>query len=345
MQLSIIVPVYNVEKFIRSCVESILKQGLDETCFEVIIVNDGTKDRSMEAIVDIIETHYNLHVITQENQGLSVARNTGLAQATGEYVMFVDSDDMLVPNSVQYLLDKALASKADLVVADFVRMTHEQIVLLPAQPVDQHDGNSQEMTGEELLMRKTVPGFNCVWKTLYRREFLNDNAIRFVPHIYFEDVPFTYQCYAKARKGLVVDWLLYIYQVGHASIITSSFNKKKGMDYSFCVAHTWKLSKEERFSPQLRQKIQDDAFDYFSMLLYSLTSSTSIKREEIKAVLNYLKELAPDLSFRNGMKQRTVSFLYRTTPSLYLNTRLFYARHVQEFIWSLKRKMKRLWRR
>ena len=75
--LSIIVPVYNVEEYIRPCMESIFQQGLDEDCFEVIIVNDGTKDHSMEVIQDIIEQHKNITVLNQENQGLSVARNNG----------------------------------------------------------------------------------------------------------------------------------------------------------------------------------------------------------------------------------------------------------------------------
>ena len=84
MDLSIIVPVYNVEKYVRPCIESIFKQGLDDTDFEVIIVNDGTKDRSMEMIADIIQQHNNITVINQENQSLSIARNNGIAAAKGE---------------------------------------------------------------------------------------------------------------------------------------------------------------------------------------------------------------------------------------------------------------------
>lgn len=101
LQLSIIVPVYNVEKYIRACIESIFKQGLDEDTFEVIIVNDGTKDRSMEVIQDIIDQHKNITVINQENQGLSMARNNGMAIARGEYLLMPDSDDLLVENSVK----------------------------------------------------------------------------------------------------------------------------------------------------------------------------------------------------------------------------------------------------
>ena len=119
LSLSIIVPVYNVEKYIRPCIESIFNQGLDEECFEVIIINDGTKDRSMEIIADIISQHNNITVVNQENQGLSVVRNNGIALAKGEYILMPDSDDLLIENSVPKLLEAALSTKADLVVADF----------------------------------------------------------------------------------------------------------------------------------------------------------------------------------------------------------------------------------
>lgn len=104
MDLSIIVPVFNVEKYIRTCIESIFLQGLNETFFEVIIVNDGSTDKSMEVIADIIKQHSNIVVINQENQGLSVARNNGTATAKGEYVLILNSDDMLIENSIFPLL-------------------------------------------------------------------------------------------------------------------------------------------------------------------------------------------------------------------------------------------------
>ena len=97
-KLSIIVPVYNVEKYIRPCIESLFYQGLDDADFEVIIVNDGTPDKSMEMIADIIQQHDNITVINQENQGLSVTRNNGIALAKGDYILMPDSDDLLIDN-------------------------------------------------------------------------------------------------------------------------------------------------------------------------------------------------------------------------------------------------------
>jgi glycosyltransferase involved in cell wall biosynthesis len=119
-QLSIIVPVYNVEKYVYECVDSIFRQGLDENIFEVIIVNDGTKDNSMAVIRELIASRSNIIVIEQDNLGLSVARNNGIAKATGEYILMIDSDDLLIDSSLQLLLNRALETKVDLVVADFL---------------------------------------------------------------------------------------------------------------------------------------------------------------------------------------------------------------------------------
>ena len=118
--LSIIVPVYNVEKYVRTCIESIYRQGLDENRFELIIINDGTKDKSMEVIADIIQQHSNIIVIEQENQGVSVARNRGIECARGEFLLIIDSDDLLIDYSIKPLLEKAITLKPDLIVADFI---------------------------------------------------------------------------------------------------------------------------------------------------------------------------------------------------------------------------------
>lgn len=94
MKLSIIVPVFNVEDYIRLCIESILRQGLDDDSYEIIIINDGTPDNSIEIIADIIEAHQNIRVINQENQGLSTARNNGITAAKGEYILMPAPDDL-----------------------------------------------------------------------------------------------------------------------------------------------------------------------------------------------------------------------------------------------------------
>ena len=181
-KLSIIVPVYNVKRYIRPCIESIFRQGLNEADFEVIIVNDGTPDKSMEMITDIIGQHQNITVINQENQGLSVARNNAIKVATGKYIQFLDSDDLLIDNTIPYLLINAISSKADLVVADFISMNDEQIGQLKNRHFKQIDGTIQEKEGDNLFLYDFNPYYCCVWKTLHKRQFLNKSK-QFMLHV------------------------------------------------------------------------------------------------------------------------------------------------------------------
>lgn len=326
IKLSIIVPVYNVEKYIRPCIESIFKQGLDETEFEVIIINDGTKDKSMELIDDIIHQHENITIINQENQGLSVARNNGMVQAKGEYIQFVDSDDIVIPNSIPYLLNHALSSKAELVIADFIKMNDEEISTLNASQICQSASTVQSVCGKDMLSIPLYSGYSCVWRTLYNKKFLDKHNLRFIPGIYYEDVPFTYQCYSKAKACLKINWRLIIYRIRQQSIITSSFNKKKGLDYSIVVSELWKLSKNKRLDIQLQQKLKNDTFTFYKVLIDTISLCNNLKNSEKLEIINYLKELAPDLSFRNGTKQSLYTFAIHRIPSTFIYFRRVYAK-------------------
>ena len=317
MKLSIIVPVYQVEKYIRPCMESIFRQGLDETDFEVIIVNDGTKDRSMEVIADIISQHDNITVINQENQSLSVARNNGIAAAQGEYILMPDSDDLLIDNSVSPILEKALASKADLVVADFLEMTDEEIEQITV--IEQPPISIKERKGEELYLRDLNPKECYVWRALYRRAFLKDNGITFVPKITCQDVPFTHECYLKSKKSLRINLLLNIYRRGHASA-TTHFNKKKCLDLCVAVASTWKLQNIKGLTEKTKLKLKDNIFVSFTLISYVMLWGKNNSKER-REVFNYLNSLAPDLSFSHGIKQRITSFLYKLSPALYYASR------------------------
>ena len=338
IDLSIIVPVYNVEKYIRSCIESIFNQGLDDNRFEVIIVNDGTQDRSMEMIEDIISQHNNICVIKQNNLGLSVARNNGINSASGEYIQFVDSDDMLIDNCVPYLLNKAISTKADLIVADYIKMNDDQIALFQNQHFIQKDGNTQKKTGVELFLQDLNPHYCHVWRALYKRDFLKKNSLRFIPNICFEDIPFTHQCYLKANLCLKVNWLLVIYRKGHESI-SNSFSMKKGRDFCVAISKTWNISLDYDLSNLVKRKIQNNVFANFSKFIYSLSSCNSISYSEKISLIYYLREIAPNMYFQNGSKQRIVSFLYHRMPSTYLTFRIIYAMTLQNYLWIIKRKI------
>jgi glycosyltransferase involved in cell wall biosynthesis len=312
--LSIIVPVYNVEKYIRSCMESIFRQNLDENVFEVIIVNDGTQDRSMEMIQNIIISHPNISVINQENLSLSVARNNGIAKAKGEYILMPDSDDLLIDNSLPLLLESAIASKADLVVADFLEMTDEEIESKKVIP--QKEWHVEEKSGKKLFLEDLDPYQCFVWRTLFKREFLLENHLQFVPGIRYQDVPFTHECYLKAGKCLRAKWLLNIYRKGHESA-TYSFDMRKAHDFCISIAETWKLTKREN-SIEIQNKLKNDVYISFSTLICLISYSfedDSVRKE----ILYFLKKQVPDLSFKNGLNQILTWWLYKYLPHIFIN--------------------------
>lgn len=284
MLLSIIVPVYNVEKYIRPCIESIFNQGLDEDCYEVIIINDGTKDRSMEMIADIISQHNNITVVNQENQGLSVVRNNGIALAKGEYILMPDSDDLLIEKSVPSILEAALSTKADLVVADFLEMNDEEIE--KSQAINQKEFIFKEKTGEELFLEDLNPYQCYVWRSLFRREFLLSNNLTFVPGIYIQDVPFTHECYIKAKKCIRTSWILNIYRRGHESA-TFSFNAKKLKDFCTAIAKTWELTHMENLSPNVLTRLQENVFTSFSVMICAIVHAIETISERID-IIDYL---------------------------------------------------------
>ena len=326
-QLSIIVPVYNVEKYIHACMESIFKQGLDEECFEVIIVNDGTEDRSMEMIADIISQHKNIIVINQENQGLSVARNNGIAAAKGEYILMPDSDDLLIENSLSPLVEIAISTKVDIVVADFLVMSDEEIDNL--HDIKQNDIKVKEKTGEQLTLEDLNPRQCYVWRSLFRRNFILNNSISFFPGVVYQDVPFTHECYIKANRCIRTNRLLNIYRLGRPGAATSSYTLKKSKDFCIVIGKTWELTKVTGVSPIAVQKLKQDIWTSFSLML-RLTCDFIKKDSERVEAIDYLRQVAPNLSFTNGKRQRAATFLYRNMPHFFIRLRYLYGKMIEE---------------
>ena len=314
MDLSIIVPVYNVEKYVRPCLESILRQGLDEKRYEIIMVNDGCTDHSMETIADIIEEHSNISVINQENLSLSVARNNGIAKAKGEYILMPDSDDLLIDNSLPVLLEKALETKADLVVADFLIMNDKEIAstkdILQVEPV------FKEKSGEELFLEDLNPHQCYIWRTLFRKGFLNEHKISFVPGVCYQDVPFAHECYIKAKKCLRTHWLLNIYRTNRVDSASFSFTEKKAKDFCIVIAKTWELTHIEELSARGQAKLRNDIYISFSAFCYDVLHGIKNSSYRLQ-LLRHLKKEAPDLAFTNGTKEKILTFLFRNVPQLF----------------------------
>jgi hypothetical protein len=242
-----------------------------------------------------------------------------------------DSDDLLIDNSLSTLLEAALSTKADLVVADFVNMTDEEIDFSMTHPPQQKIRfEYKEKTGEQLFLEDLNPYQCYVWRTLFRRDFIIENNLAFVPGIYIQDVPFTHECYLKAKKCIRTSWLLNIYRRGHESA-TFSFNMKKVKDFCTAIAKTWELTHLDGLSLKVQDKLREDIYTSFSMMTWVTVHKIKKMSDRIE-VIDFLKLQAPDLWFRNGVIQNFVSVLYRYSPHLFIHLRYLYAIMVENNI-------------
>lgn len=182
MLLSIIVPVYNVESYLEKCITSLLRQGLKETEYEILLINDGSTDSSLSICRRFVESHDNIRLFSQSNAGLGKARNIGLREASGDYVCFVDSDDSLKQNGLSRILPLCDGKR------DLVRYFSEVILENSAPQMTAEEGVVLfEGSGHEFIRRYGFDSF-C-WNYLYRKAFLFKNG-RLFDDVLCEDFRF-----------------------------------------------------------------------------------------------------------------------------------------------------------
>ena len=320
MKLSIIIPVCNVEQYIGPCLESIYRQGLSDGDFEVIVVNDGSTDNSMKVVEDIRLHHHNIQIIHQDHAGPSVCRNEGMEMAKGEYVLFVDSDDLLMDNGLTVLLKKALDTSADMVVADFMRLNDDEITSVYDSQVT--DSQVVDKTGLDYYVEDYDPGVGSfIWRILYKRTFLNENHIRLEPGVYYEDIPFLQECYLKAQRVIGVHLLYYIYRIRQRSC-TYSFTMKNAMDYNTAIANSWRLTEMGNLPERVVIRQKKNIYLFFNYAVDCIIGVFGDPSERKKIVDDMIRKV-PDLRFTGGVEPEVVSALFRTMPHTYIRWRLF----------------------
>lgn len=213
--ISIIIPVYNVEAYIESSLTSIFNQTY--TDYELILVDDGSQDKSMETAKKLIEYHEfkNYIVITEENSGQGAARNAGMLRASGEWLYFMDSDDLIPPNALSVLLDAAENTVADMIFCEWCYSKGGNR-RRDAYKVDLY--TSGEIQLGFLLRKKKILASG----TLYKRAWLINERIVFPQIRFSEDVNFLWNAIAKIDRVAEVGCCLYTYVVRDNSIMTSS---------------------------------------------------------------------------------------------------------------------------
>ena len=223
--LSIIIPIYNVEPYIGRCIESILSQITESVdSVEVIMVNDGTQDGSMDIVKLQISGSPFVTVINQENKGLSCARNAGLDLAKGKYVWFVDSDDWLLPEAVSRVID--VVRRCDGVDMIATRLLHHDEAT--GRESAENFPSMSARTGREYMFAGNLKGASQ--RYILRRQFLLDNNLRFLPGVYHEDGDFGIRMTYLAQSCYVLPDPVYVYRLRKTGSIMSSSKQKMNTD-------------------------------------------------------------------------------------------------------------------
>lgn len=322
MRLSIIIPVYNVEQYLEGCLQSVISQNIPTSEYEIIVVNDGSTDGSEEILLKISSLHNNIKLINQPNGGVSSARNAGLKNAIGKYVMFVDSDDQITKNTLSELLD--FAEENDIEILQF----ENNIV-----GDDRQEIHPPRCSGPTLFDTKEDYLRTCffskriwqveMWRFLFKRTLIEDNTIRFNGEISMgEDQLFSIRCIFHAKKIGYTPEKIYNYLIRSGSAMTS-----------FSYSHALSQLKSANEIKTLSTKTSRTAGEYETLFyqrfinifviyqyidrLLSKDSGITKKLTTIKKDIHIYKlEKLYHIPYYGKEENRTVS-MYNTSITLY----------------------------
>lgn len=268
-KVSIIVPIYNVEKYLPNCLNHILNQSY--TNWEAILINDGSPDNCDKIIDEYVQLDKRFIVLNQENGGLSAARNNGLALASGDYIVFLDSDDFLHQDYLKKMIDLSLQHNADIVQCRYVYGTKTEFpsVLQNIQPEIKVYNNHNIFTSYAAKV--------TVWAKLYRKEIISD--LRFREGYVNEDDFYTWKAFYNAGVIVTTSESLYYYTKNRTSIMS---NLQKKPDTRFISAY------EERivyFADRGEWDLVHNSRVQLMKALILLTSSPALTKDEKKEII------------------------------------------------------------
>lgn len=295
-KLSIIVPVYGVEKYIDKCLNSLVKQSLKE--IEIIVVNDGTKDNSQKIIDKYVKKYPDkIKSYIKENGGQGSARNYGLKKAAGEYIGYVDSDDFVEKDMYKKLYNKAKENNYDIVVCGNYNVSEDY----------QNKNIDAFINNYNTDLENIFFGKMAVWNKIYKRDILIKNKLEFKEKVWYEDLAFTLKAIMNSNTFAFIDEPLYDYLIREGSTMNNS-NVQRNLEildaFNDILSYIQHNKKEEYFS-----KIEFLAIDhiYISAIVRVLKAEADdkVKRETINKLLDYMNKKFPN--YKNNKYINTLS--------------------------------------
>lgn len=249
ISVSVIVPIYNVEKYLRKCLDTIINQT--QKNIEIICINDGSTDDSYKILEEYAKLDKRIVIINQENLGLSVARNVGISKSHGEFIGFIDSDDWIDLNYFEALYNVAKKHNADIACCGFLRAYSASKFKKRMNIVSEA---VFELANEKFRATDT-PRRSYVFNKIYKREVIEKHKLQFPPGVYFEDTHFMVRALYFSKKLVTTPDTLYYYRVNRSSITRGSQTDKKQRDLI--------LAREDFINFARKKNIRCDDDKYF----------------------------------------------------------------------------------
>lgn len=306
VDVSIIVPIYNAEKYIKKCLDSLINQTKKE--LEFILVNDGSTDNTEHIIKKYKDKRIKYY--KNENQGIGKARNFGIEKANGRYIMFIDSDDYIDKNMTKLMFDKAFSNNLDMVICDYYNVIDGEV-------------HEEKLANFKPTTLKESPNLIfdinlSPWNKLYKRSLINENNINFVENLKYEDAPFVCQALDKAKKIGKVNKCLNYY-VMHSSSETT-IRDKKVFDILKIVDIIRTYFKDEDYIKESLDKLTVRIVTNYT-IQQRVQKDKKVGMKFIDQSFAYLKEQVPDYKDNKYYKNR--GFLRRTIEKSKLLTKLY----------------------
>lgn len=297
VEISIIVPVYNVEKYIERCLESLINQTFKN--IEIILINDGSTDYSKEICERYAKEDERIILINQQNKGQSAARNKGIEIARGNYIGFVDSDDYIEPNMYEVLYEKLNCENADCVVAQ-VNMVNTKGEILSNKINKNKIGNIE--TGKEAIIRYLENGRWSLWDKLYKAKFIKNIKFeegRSCGEDHLGIIPILHEM----KKIVTIDNYLYKYLVRENSTTTSSFSIKS-FDNSYVWEEVLKYAKDNNLAEYIQLIDVRRFYSYIDLINGYLRVNTSEYQNEITEIIEKVKVYDKEFYKNNEVLKR-----------------------------------------
>ena len=282
MKISVIIPVYNVEKYLKKCVDSVLAQDFSD--YEILLIDDGSTDSSGKICDEYAEKTAHIRVIHQENKGQGGARNTGILEATGEYLMFVDSDDFLKSRALSILYKTASEYDADIVLfgADFIDEQGNTIAV--RTPTESKE--PVILSGKQLLLffKSTSP-----WDKLYRRSLFSKSGIVFPEKIWYEDLCVASEIVLYSEKTVCISNSLYMYLQRQNSTMHIK-NTDRNIDMLTAVSEVLNFYRRNNRFEENRDELCFLAVMHIMVLCTLRVASEDTKHPLLKRFYDFTKE-------------------------------------------------------